>query len=179
MSHRSINACGVHCADGGGDSMFVRAEVFAQLGYPTALFKDSDKAQEHVGPSQLAASKGIAIYEWGNNSATEDVLFMSCPPHLIPRLLDIAIQRKGQTAIEDHIAVHSHNQITLDACLNHFQDDYRTILAKAANKKSWFKDIEPAETFARNVVAPNYAQFSEALTGTTNQLFLWALTQGN
>ncbi|EED0802460.1 TPA: AAA family ATPase [Escherichia coli] len=179
MNYRSINACGVHCADGGGDSMFVRAEVFAKLGYPTAIFKDSDKAQEHVGPSQLAASKGIAIYEWGNNSATEDVLFMACPAQVIPQLLAIAIQRKGQAAIEDHIIAHSQNQITLDACLNHFQEGYRAILAKAANKKSWFKDIEPAETFARNVIAPNYAQFSEALTTTTNQLFQWALEQGD
>ncbi|EOH0515796.1 ATP-dependent endonuclease [Vibrio fluvialis] len=179
MNYRSINACGVHCADGGGDSMFVRAEVFAKLGYPTAIFKDSDKAQEHVGPSQVAASKGITIYEWGNNSATEDVLFMACPAQVIPQLLAIAIQRKGQAAIEDHIIAHSQNQITLDACLNHFQEGYRAILAKAANKKSWFKDIEPAETFARNVIAPNYAQFSEALTTTTNQLFRWALEQGD
>ncbi|WP_368888367.1 ATP-dependent endonuclease [Morganella morganii] len=179
MNHLSINACGVHCADGGGDSMFARARVFAQLGYPTALFKDSDKAQEHVEPSQLATSNGIVIYEWGNNSATEDVLFMACPAQVIPQLLDIAIQRKGQAAIEDHIIAHSQNQITLDVCLNHFQDDYRTILAKAANKKSWFKDIEPAETFARNIIVPNYAQFSEILTTTTNQLFQWALEQGD
>ncbi|MGS8098426.1 ATP-dependent nuclease [Providencia sp. PROV_01] len=178
-NYRSINARGVHCADGGGDSMFVRAEIFAQLGYPTAIFKDSDKAQEHVGPSQLAASKGIAIYEWGNNSATEDVLFMACPAQVIPQLLAIAIQRKGQAAIEDHIIAHSQNQITLDVCLNHFQESYRAILAKAAKKKSWFKDIEPAETFARNVIAPNYAQFSEALTTTTNQLFRWAIEQGD
>lgn len=179
MSHLSINACGVHCADGGGDSMFARAGVFAQLGYPTALFKDSDKAQEHVEPSQLATNNGIAIYEWGNNSATEDVLFMACPAQVIPQLLDIAIQRKGQAAIQDHIIAHSQNQITLDVCLNHFQDDYRIILAKAANKKSWFKDIEPAEMFARSIIAPNYAQFSEALTTTTNRLFQWALDQGN
>lgn len=179
QNERSINACGIHCADGGGDSMFVRAEVFAQLGYPTALFKDSDKVQQHIEPSQQATGKGIAIYEWGNNSATEDVLFMACPAQVIPQLLAIAIQRKGQAAIEDHIVAHSQNQITLDACLNDFQDSYRTVLAKAANKKSWFKDIEPAETFARNVIAPNYAQFSEALTATTNQLFQWALAQGD
>ncbi|POB81347.1 ATP-dependent nuclease [Vibrio vulnificus] len=179
QNERSINACGIHCADGGGDSMFVRADVFAQLGYPTALFKDSDKAQQHIEPSQQAISKGIAIYEWGNNSATEDVLFMACPAQVIPQLLALAIQRKGQAAIEDHIIAHSQNQITLDACLNHFQEGYRSILAKAANKKSWFKDIEPAETVARNVIAPNYAQFSEALTYTTNQLFQWALVQGD
>lgn len=176
---RSINACGIHCADGGGDSMFARAEVFAQLGYPTALFKDSDKYQDHIVPSQQAINKGVCIYEWGNNSATEDVLFMSCSVSVIPLLLDIAINRKGQAAIEAHIAAYSQNQITLHACQNHFQDSYRSILARAANKKSWFKDIEPAESVARNVVAPNYAQFSTALTATTNQLFAWARSQGN
>ena len=170
----TVVANGIHCADGGGDSMFARAKVFSSLGYPTAIFKDSDKAPQHEVHTQEAIQSGIAIYEWGDNRATEDAIFVSCPPELIPALLDIAIERKGVDSLESHIRANSNNSIGFSDCYQHFIEGYRPILAKSANKKSWFKDIEPAEKIARHIVGPNYDQFTDALKGPINQLFQWA-----
>ncbi|MGI2026225.1 ATP-dependent nuclease [Endozoicomonas acroporae] len=174
----SIHTNGVHCADGAGDSMFTRAKVFASLGYKTALFKDSDKATQHVPMTDDAESFGISVFEWGSGRATEDALFTACPASLIQQLLAIAIDRKGEEAVDAHIQAHSNNELTLDVCRNNFQDSYRPILAKAANKKGWYKDISPAERVGQEIVGPNYSQHSEALTHTVTALFQWALKRG-
>jgi len=91
----TIQSCGVFCADGGGDSMFVRANVFRNLGYPTAILKDSDKDAEHVNPSNEARAQGIKIFEWGHNYSTEDALFNFCPAAIIADLINFAVERKG------------------------------------------------------------------------------------
>lgn len=176
---QTILAKGVYCADGGGDSMFTRAKVFKSLGYPTSLFKDSDKPQEHKQLTTEMVSLGISTFEWMNGNATEDALFVACPINLINNLLNLAISRKGEDSVRAHIANYSNNQITLDDCRERFNENHRAVLAKAANKKSWFKDIEPAESIARNTIAPNYQSFSPILTNTLNGLYQWAQTQGN
>ncbi len=176
---QTILAKGVYCADGGGDSMFTRAKVFKSLGYPTSLFKDSDKPQEHQQLTTEMVSLGISTFEWMNGNATEDALFVACPINLINNLLNLAISRKGEDSVRAHIENYSNNQITLDDCRERFNENHRAVLAKAANKKSWFKDIEPAESIARNIIAPNYQSFSPILTNTLSGLYQWAQTQGN
>ncbi|MBB1334693.1 MULTISPECIES: ATP-dependent nuclease [unclassified Pseudoalteromonas] len=176
---QTILAKGVYCADGGGDSMFTRAKVFKSLGYPTSLFKDSDKAQEHQQLTTEMVRLGIPTFEWMNGNATEDALFLACPINLINNLLNLAISRKGEDSIRAHIVNYSNNQITLDDCREHFNDNHRAVLAKVANKKSWFKDIDPAESIARNTIAPNYQSFSPILTHTLTGLYQWAYNQGN
>jgi putative ATP-dependent endonuclease of OLD family len=177
-NHPTINAKGVYCADGGGDNLFARAKVFNSLGYPTAIFKDSDKADQHQVPTTAAIGMGIQVFEWLDNNATEDALFLSCPEYLILSLLKIAIDRKGEDAIKAHILKFSNNQITLNDCQEHFSDSHRTLLAKAANKKSWYKDIEPAESLARHTIGPNFQSFTPVLTKTLTDLFEWARGQG-
>jgi predicted ATPase len=177
-NHPTIIAKGVYCADGGGDSMFARAKVFKSLGYQTSIFKDSDKAQEHQQLTAEMVGIKVPIFEWLNDNATEDALFLSCPSDLIPSLLALAISRKGEDSVRSHISNHSHNQITLDDCRERFNENHRSVLAKAANKKGWFKDIEPAENMARYIIAPNCQNFSTILTSNLSNLFQWAHSQG-
>lgn len=174
INQPTINAKGVYCADGGGDSMFARAKVFNSLGYQTAIFKDSDKAQQHQQPTAEAVGVGIPIFEWLNNNATEGAIFLACPAHLIQNFLNIAIIRKGEDSVRAHISNYSNSQTTLDDCRERFNDNHRVVLAKAANKKSWFKDIEPAENIARYIIGPNFQHFSPILTNTLTNLFQWA-----
>ena len=173
QNRQSIQSSGVHCADGGGDSMFVRANIFAQLGYPTAIFKDSDKANEHEEQTRLAREANIQIFEWGNNYATEDTLFWCCPTEQIPQIINLAVSRKGEDAINAQIQNQSQNKFGLHECLTNFKDDMRPIIAKAAKKKSWYKDIEPSETLARYIIGPNYNSFHEGFTSVINNLFAW------
>ncbi|MFM5182146.1 ATP-dependent endonuclease [Aeromonas veronii] len=173
-NHPTINAKGVYCADGGGDSMFARAKVFASLGYKIAIFKDSDKAVQHQPFTTEAVSMGIPVFEWLDNNATEDAVFLACPYNLIRELLTLAIKRKSEASIRSNILGTSNNSITLDDCLERFNDTHRTVLANAANKKSWYKDIEPAENLARYIIGPNYNHFSPILTNALGAIFTWA-----
>lgn len=170
----TIISKGVHCADGGGDSMFARASIFASLGYPTAIFKDSDKETQHREHKDKAVSCGINVFEWHHGRATEDAIFDACPPSVIPSLLHIASERKGTEAVKDHILSHSGQAVTYEDCVGRFSEEHRRILARAAGKKSWFKDIEPAENVAQSIIGPHYPYFTEALTTTINGLFKWA-----
>lgn len=171
---QSINACGVNVTDGGGDSMFERASVFASLGYRTAIFKDSDKAAEHSVKTNLANKLNIEVFEWGHDRSTEEVLFAHCLAAHVERLLEIAINRKSKDGVNSHIMALSNNEFSLESCLQNFQDIMRTCLGKAAKKYEWFKDIEPFEQVARDVLCPDYAHLSEELTSPINQIFAWA-----
>ena len=174
----SIQAYGTYCTDGGGDSMFQRAEVFRSLGYSTAIFKDSDKALEHAVFTTEAQKQGISVFEWGNNFATEDVLFNSCPQAVIPKLIEYAISRKSHDSINSTIQNCSNNQFSLDNYLENFDDSMRVILSKAAKEKSWYKDIEPAEIIAKSIVMPEYHNFTPVFKVPINNLFSWARPQG-
>jgi predicted ATPase len=176
----SIQAYGTYCVDGGGDSMFQRAKVFRNLGYSTAILKDSDKYAEHIALSSEAAALGIQIYEWGNNYATEEALFNCCPVTIIPSLLNLAIDRKGRDSINANILACSQNSFGLDDCLNNFDDRMRPILAQAAKsrKGAWYKDIEPAEDLARFIIAPAYVNFHPIFKQPIDSLFAWAKPEG-
>lgn len=174
----SIQAFGTCCTDGGGDSMFQRAKVFRSLGYSTAIFKDSDKYEDHVEFSREASNLGIQIYEWGNNYATENAIFSCCPQNAIAELINYAIERKGRDSINANIQSCSENRVSLDDCLVNFDDSMRTVLSIASKKKSWFKDIEPAEIIARTIIMPKYQEFHETFTSPINLLFSWARSTG-
>jgi putative ATP-dependent endonuclease of OLD family len=176
----TIQSCGASCADGGGDSMFVRAKVFSSLGYPTAILKDSDKDAYHVNFSNEARAQGIQIFEWGNNYSTEDALFNCCPAEIIPSLLNLAVERKSADSINSNIQDFSENQISLDDCVYRFEDKMRPILAKAAKSKkgAWYKDIEPAENIARFMIGPQYEKFHPIFKQPLNNLLLWAKPAG-
>ncbi|NOR69937.1 MAG: AAA family ATPase [Methylomarinum sp.] len=170
----SIQSHGVYWADGGGQSQFQRAKIFKSLGYPTAILKDSDKQSADAIPTSEAQTLGIKIFEWGNNYATEDALFMCCPASVISDLIELAIERKGRDSINANIQSFSENKFDLDKCFTDFDDLMRPVLSKAAKKKSWFKDIEPAEKMTRLIIMPNYINFDGIFTRPINELFAWA-----
>lgn len=178
LNGNSIQAFGTYCTDGGGDSMFQRAKVFRSLGYSTAIFKDSDKHEAHAEFSREASDLGIQIYEWGNSYATENAIFSCCPQSAITELVNYAIERKGRDSINAHIQSYSENRVSLDDCLVNFDDSMRAVLSIASKKKSWFKDIEPAETIARTIIMPKYQEFHEIFKLPINLLFAWARPTG-
>lgn len=171
LGNDSIQAQGVFCTDGGGDSMFTRALVFKKLGYHTVILKDSDKDAEHQQHVQTCASNGIEIFAWGNNFATENALFSCCPAQCIPLLLNYAVSLKGEQSINQHISDISQNSYNLQTALVNDTPDLRLILGNAAKKKGWFKDIEPAEYISRNIIGPHYNNFLAQFTAPINQLF--------
>lgn len=171
----TIYSHGTYCADGDGDSMFQRAGVFRSLGYPTSIFKDSDKNTEQDAAINAARGSGINLYEWGNDLATENALFLYSPADTIPKLLELAIMRKGSDSVASNIESQSGNTFSLNDCLVNFNIAMRPILGEAAKNKGWYKDIEPAEQLARTVICPRFSDFAPAFTQTISELFQWSL----
>lgn len=174
----SIFALGVVCADGSGDNLFKRAAVFSSLGYPVAIFKDSDKASEHAAATQEAAEAGIGVYEWGDGRAIEDAIIQSCPEADVPALLGIACNRKSRESVDAVIKNKSGDEFGLDDCEALFDDSMRAVLSKCARDKSWFKDIEPAERVAKDVIAPSWDTLPADFTAVVNQVFDFAKDRG-
>lgn len=175
----SIQAYGTYYADGGGNTMFLRAKVFKKLGYVTAIFKDSDINDQHATQTAEMENLEIKLFEWGHNYATEDALFVSCPLDVIPQLIQYAISRKGPDAISAHILASSGNRISLNDCLTNFQDSMRAILSTAAKKYSWFKDMDAFETIAQSIYMPRYQDFNAVFANPISHLFVWARPQEN
>jgi len=159
---RSMAALGVYTADGGGDNTFTRALTFARLGYRVAIFRDADKAPtaEHISAAKTAA---IPTYQWEDGHATENQFFAAIPTDCIPLLLAIAVERCGEEAVDAHIKNASDQKYSLSICRDNFKDEMRPFLGKAAKKKAWFKDIDPAERIARTIVCPNINACTEPL----------------
>ena len=67
QGQHSIQSLGVMHTDGGGSHMFKRAKVFNELGYPVAIFKDSDINDQQVASINEAIQLGIPMFEWGDD----------------------------------------------------------------------------------------------------------------
>lgn len=166
---------GIYFADGGGDTiMFKRALVFSKLGYPTAILKDSDNNEKLIDSTRTAHDLGIDIFEWPDNQATENMLFMSCPEECITELLNIAIQRKGDKVVDQQILAGSNNEFNLNDCRNNYNNYMRPILGDIAKKSSWFKDIDPYEKIGRTILGPNFKSLPENLQKVILDILRWS-----
>ncbi|MCU7555885.1 AAA family ATPase [Alteromonas sp. ASW11-19] len=174
QGQHSIQSLGVMHADGGGSHMFKRAKVFNELGYPVAIFKDSDINDQQQASITEAIRLSIPMFEWGENQATEQAIFNNCHLHLIPQLLNIAIERKTNDAVNTHIINATESQFNLISCIQTPQDAYRPYLGITAKKKEWYKDIEPMENVAETVLWPNKLFIEPAFTQVLDDLLAWA-----
>ena len=154
--------------------MFRRAKVFRELGYPVVIFKDSDINEQQQAFIQEATLLNIQMFEWGNSLATEQAIFNSCPLNIIPLLLNIAVERKGEDAVNAHIQNASEQQFNLAICTQHPNDNHRQVLGGVSKSKEWFKDIEPMEKAASHVLWPNRASFVPAFRQIIESLFSWS-----
>jgi hypothetical protein len=172
---RSILAQGCHWADGGGSSMFERAEIFAGMGYRTALFMDSDVPYP---PEKYAAlqGKGVSVFRWPEGYSTEDALFASAPASAIGELLNIACDWRSDDSVDAKIRHSSGGRASLQLCRSGFTEDMRPILGRAARDGKWFKDVDPAERALRTAVSPVWAQVNDVLQNPINALWQWIET---
>ncbi|WP_216819535.1 ATP-dependent endonuclease [Vibrio sp. ArtGut-C1] len=176
-----IQSKGGFCTDGGGgDNYFQRAKVFASLGYPVALLKDSDiNSQAHQAQTEQCTQAGVTIFEWGHGMSTEGAIFSWCRVDILPLLVKVAADLNGHQEVDQHIKNKSNNQYDLAACLSNPLDEMRGSLALAAGHYKWFKNITKSETIIRNVVAPNMPLFNEHFQSILNGLLNWVEANGD
>jgi len=183
----SITANGVALVDcGGGEAerCFKRAAVFQELGYRTAILRDSDKAVARETEEAFANADGTLI-AWRSERAIEDELFLSLADDGIDELIDLAIELHGEDLVDEHIKSASDGQTDLeqiraDAQDNGYSNDGRVVLGKAARfkKTGWFKSVTWMERVARNVVGPGLPDADTDFRGLVEEIFEWASNGG-
>lgn len=169
---RSILSYGSHWADGGGSTMMERAKIFARMGYRTALFMDSDVTYSEQVYQDLGAA-GVTVIRWEDGYSTESALFASAPADLIPGLLTIACDWRGEDSVNARIGNASNGTWTLALCMGSFVEEMRPALGRAAGDGKWFKDIEPAERAMREVIAPHMLRTHALFRTPIERLWHW------
>lgn len=169
---RSILSYGSHWADGGGSTMMARAKIFARMGYRTALFMDSDVLYTEQIYEELRLA-GVTVFRWAESYSTESALFASVPADLIPGLLGIACDWRGEDSVDARIRNASNGHLTLQLCRDAFAEEMRPALGRAAGGGKWFKDIEPAERAMREVVAPQLLRTHALFKTPVDLLWQW------
>jgi putative ATP-dependent endonuclease of OLD family len=176
-----LHAQGTSCTDGGGgDNYFKRAEIFASLGYPTALLKDSDiTTPAHQAQTQHCLQSGVRIFEWGQGMSTEDALFSLCQLDLIPLIVTLASELNGQAHVNQHIKNTTNDRFDYELCTTQPQDEMRPLLAGSASKYKWFKNIAKAESLSRQIVSPNAQKYNGHFQSILTKILDWVQFNGD
>jgi predicted ATPase len=170
----SIMAQGVALADGHGDTTLQYANAFAALGYRVLILRDSDKAPDAKQETLFIAAGGT-IVAWRNSRALEEELFNSLSDSAVRKLVEAAVEHRGQELIDANLKTASSNTIDLEKCLNSVTPEARSALGKAAKakKSSWFKSITDMEMVGREIVAPDLANCDAEFRAIIEKLFTW------
>lgn len=154
-------ANGVAVTNGGGSMAADRAKVLAQFGYETALVVDNDDRSIDTKVT-AATAEGVKAFRWQTGNATEDELVSGVAAPLLTQLLQVAIE----TRVDD-ITVKSDllNARTSEPVITGLDVEYwiatdgftveqaRSLIARAAKKSKWFKDIQYGRTLSTFVIA--------------------------
>lgn len=178
----SVNALGVALIDGHGDEHAKRALAFQQMGYPTAIFRDNDKAPQ---PEEIEfVTKGGVVFTWPSGAALEDMLFHYLPDAGIAKLIDLATEFKDADTVNGQITTASANVYNLSglvgqALVGSYDVNMRTCLAKASKNrtaaKAWYKSVSAMEQVAETVILPNKTSTHEDLMKVATGLFQWMM----
>lgn len=147
-ANRPIEQLGVAIADGNGEQACSMALALSDLGYLTALYRDSDTALSADNSAALLAA-GIPIFEYGGGLNTEQAIFSVASDEHVQSLLIYARAERGDDAIDNNLAISVD-----DLSVEMIRDDFafwgmftaldaaqlREAIAEVAARKKWFKD---------------------------------------
>jgi len=119
-----------------------------ELGYQTAIFRDSDTSLSPAEQASLAAA-GIQVFEYGGELNTEQSIFSAASDELVQELLNFAREERGNDAIDNNIDTkipdltlavirETFSSWELFSELDGFQ--LREAIADVAVRRKWFKD---------------------------------------
>jgi hypothetical protein len=169
----------VALVDGEGDTTFNRAIAFQQMGYRTAVLRDSDIAVK--GDFEAGFLKaGGKVYKWTEGRALEDELFMSLSVGGAMLLLERAIDLKEESVVGEHVRSVSQNTCQIETVRNlasfgSLDEATRVILGRAARvRKGWFKSVSAMEAVAHEIIAPDLHHTTGGqLRSTIDAIFGW------
>lgn len=151
-----LEQLGVAIADGNGSQAPGYALALARLGFPVAIFRDSDR---DIPPNELIelAGAGVVVLEYNEPMDTETALITASDDTTVEKLLGVARTAKSDIAVQAHLR-NVFKNIGPEILASPFdlwsgatgQDGQilRRGVAKAASDKSWFKEKNTGQEIA-------------------------------
>ncbi len=173
---------GVRFAKGVGSAFIKYSKSFKALGFPTAVFCDSDDAGINAEKSELTRL-GITIFDWEIGDCLEVALFKSASVDLVKKMLDLAAQIIGEennisanTAFEQQIktSISSKTGNSFPQLLSNevLTNEMRIAIGVSASKKNWFKRISKGERLG-NLLFANQSELGPAVIQMFSRLEEW------
>lgn len=145
---KPIEQLGIAIADGNGGQACSMVLALADLGFPAALYRDSDVPLPPDSVAALAAAN-IPVIEYGDQLDTEQAIFYVASNVQVQRLLDLARENHGQDSVDDSLIpkIPGLDRTTAQYDFGGWElvcgktgAELRQIIAEVANRKKWFKE---------------------------------------
>ena len=153
--------------------------AFHRLGYRVAVLRDNDK-QPTERVEKAFADIGGVIFAWRDERALEDDLFHSLSVTAVGKMIDFAIEIRGDDLIDQHIKSATNNASTLatvryELHAGALSAEARVALGKAARAKKagWFKSVSWMEHVGREIAAPDLPNAEEGFRDIVHQVLTW------
>ncbi|WPC68000.1 AAA family ATPase [Rhodoferax ferrireducens] len=154
--NKPIEQQGAAITDGNGAQASAMAMALTELGFHTAIYRDSD---DPLTADQIAklALYGIPVFEYGSGLNTEQAMFSAASNDQVQELLEYARSERGEDFVNNNIATKINENIDTVKEMFNFWDvvmdldgaQLREAIAEVAagkgakdkkDKKPWFKD---------------------------------------
>jgi len=176
----ALGALGVALVDSGGvDRIFKRANAFLTLGYRVAVVRDDDKPPTEA-VERAFKDAGGKVMCWRSGHALEDELFLSLSQDAVGKLVEYAVELRGDELVDQHIKSASEGTKDLSAIRNEcragISNESRAMLGKASksHKIGWFKSVTWMEAVARNIVASDLQHADAGFSALIAEVFHWS-----
>ena len=174
----------VDCSGGHSDRIFERAEAFRALGYRVAVVRDDDK-KPTASVEQAFLLGGGTVIAWRDGRALEDEMFLSLTDSAVMKLIDRAVELRGEDPVDSHIKSASLNgknlaDIRTEPLIDGLSLETRSVLGKAARSKDkpWFKSVTSMEGVARDIIGPDLVNADAGFRERVERIFTWAADAG-
>lgn len=178
---RPIEQLGAAIADGNGEQASSLALALAGLGYPTAMFRDSDTVLAPATVAALAAA-GVPVFEYGGSLNTEQAIFTAASDELVQALLVYAREERGDAVVDDNLNIRIPD-LGLELIRGDFGNWFllselndaqlRKAVAEVAARKKWFKDQRIGRGLAPLVARVAAENAACPLATTLGQVEAW------
>jgi hypothetical protein len=173
--NKPIEQLGAAITDGNGHQACTLSLALANLGYTTALFRDSDVP---LAPDTIAelTNARVPVFEYGNMLNTEQALFRVADDDNVQALLSFARHQRGDDTVNDNLAAQipglDRTNASIDFCewattFGKSGEALREIIAEVTVRKKWFKDQRIGRGLAPHAwsiaVANPESQFAKTL----------------
>ncbi|MCZ2903229.1 ATP-dependent nuclease [Burkholderia thailandensis] len=147
---------GVAFADGEGTQAPQLAVALATLGYPVALYRDSDRPLTPDETRDIAAA-GVVVFQYDGTMDTETALFTAASDAQVQALLDYARAEKTEESVAATLKARDAELTpeTTSLAFNSWEPlvtasgaALRATLAQIASKKNWFKELHSGRAIA-------------------------------